>query len=149
MIGSLALCLGMSVSSAHAQPGGMGGGMRGMMSGERTSRAMTSHNVVVTTTGGQSVPGKLTLSWVVVNCDLGRYEVNPDYVKALEDAGLVFSGISPDEKLMEIAELPKSKHPFFLGTQFHPEFLSRPLTPHPLFIAFIKAALAHDLPVEK
>ena len=69
-----------------------------------------------------------------------RYEVNPEYIKPLEDAGLVFSGVSPDEKLMEIAELPKKKHPFFLGTQFHPEFLARPLAPHPLFTAFIKAA---------
>ena len=69
-----------------------------------------------------------------------RYEVNPVYVADLERAGLVFSGISPDQKLMEIAELPKSKHPFFLGTQFHPEFTARPLTPHPLFDAFIKAA---------
>ncbi len=69
-----------------------------------------------------------------------RYEVNPKYVKELEAAGLVFSGISPDEKLMEIAELPKSKHPFFLGTQFHPEFTARPLSSHPLFDAFIKAA---------
>jgi len=70
-----------------------------------------------------------------------RYEVNPEYVSALEKAGLVFSGISPDQKLMEIAELPKSKHPFFLGTQFHPEFTARPLTSHPLFDAFIKAAI--------
>ena len=69
-----------------------------------------------------------------------RYEVNPDYIKKLEDAGLVFSGTSPDRTLMEIAELPASKHPFMLGTQFHPEFLSRPLLPHPLFMAFIKAA---------
>jgi len=69
-----------------------------------------------------------------------RYEVNPEYVAALEKAGLVFSGISPDEKLMEIAELPKSKHPFFLGTQAHPEFTARPLTSHPLFDAFVKAA---------
>jgi len=70
-----------------------------------------------------------------------RYEVNPEYVKAIEDAGLVFSGKSPDGRLCEIAELPKSKHPFFLGTQFHPEFLARPLSPHPLFSAFIKASL--------
>ena len=69
-----------------------------------------------------------------------RYEVNPEYVKSLEEAGLVFSGTSPDHTLMEIAELPKSEHPFFLGTQFHPEFLARPLTPHPLFSAFIKAS---------
>ncbi len=70
-----------------------------------------------------------------------RYEVNPEYIKQLEDAGLVFSGRSPDDVLMEIAELPKSEHPFFLGTQFHPEFLAHPLNPHPLFSAFIKAAV--------
>jgi CTP synthase len=69
-----------------------------------------------------------------------RYEVNPDYVEQLEDAGLVFSGTSPDGRLMEIAELPKSVHPFMLGTQFHPELKARPLAPHPLFSAFIKAA---------
>lgn len=70
-----------------------------------------------------------------------RYEVNNSYISSLEKAGLVFSGKSPDGKLMEIAELPKSKHPFFLGTQFHPEFLARPLSPHPLFTAFIKACI--------
>lgn len=69
-----------------------------------------------------------------------RYEVNPEYVDRLRKAGLVFSGTSPDGKLMEIAELPKDKHPFMVGTQFHPEFLSHPLRPHPLFVAFIKAA---------
>lgn len=70
-----------------------------------------------------------------------RYEVNSEYVSLLEAAGLVFSGTSPDKKLMEIAELPRYVHPFFVGTQFHPEFLARPLDPHPLFTAFIKAAL--------
>lgn len=69
-----------------------------------------------------------------------RYEVNPEYIEKLEKAGFVFSGKSPDGRLMEIAELPKSAHPFFLGTQFHPEFRARPLSPHPLFTAFIKAA---------
>ncbi len=69
-----------------------------------------------------------------------RYEVNPKYIKQLEKGGLVFSGKSPDGVLMEIAELPKSVHPFFLGTQFHPEFLARPLAPHPLFTEFIKAS---------
>jgi CTP synthase len=70
-----------------------------------------------------------------------RFEVNPDYIEKLENAGLVFSGVSPDRRLMEIAELPKTKHPFFLGTQFHPELKSRPLAPHPLFTAFIKVAI--------
>ena len=69
-----------------------------------------------------------------------RYEVNPNYIEQIEAAGLVFSGTSPDGTLMEIAELPRSEHPFFLGTQFHPEFLARPLRPHPLFTEFIKAA---------
>jgi CTP synthase len=69
-----------------------------------------------------------------------RWEVNPDYIQKLEKAGLVFSGISPDRRLMEIAELPRPKHPFFLGTQFHPEFKSSPLDSHPLFLEFIKAA---------
>src|SRR3989344_2677360 len=70
-----------------------------------------------------------------------RYEVNPEYVERLTKAGLVFSGVSPDRRLMEIAELSKKEHPFMLGTQFHPEFRARPLSPHPLFSAFIKAAL--------
>lgn len=74
-----------------------------------------------------------------------RYEVNPEFVKQLEDAGLVFSGVSPDGKLMEIAELPKKDHPFFLGTQFHPEFLARPASPHPLFTEFIKASKNNSL----
>jgi len=70
-----------------------------------------------------------------------RYEVNKEYVKSLEKAGLIFSGTSPDGRLMEIAELSHADHPFFLGTQFHPEFLARPLSPHPLFTAFIKASI--------
>jgi CTP synthase len=71
-----------------------------------------------------------------------RYEINPAYVSQLEKAGLVFSGTSPDSILMEIAELPKSVHPFMLGTQFHPELQARPLAPHPLFTEFLKAASA-------
>jgi CTP synthase len=70
-----------------------------------------------------------------------RFEVNPAYVEQLEKAGVVFSGVSPDRKLMEVMELPKNVHPFFLGTQFHPELKSRPLTAHPLFLKFIAAAL--------
>ena len=70
-----------------------------------------------------------------------RYEVNPEYVKKLEKAGMVFSGVSPDGVLMEIAELPRKEHPFFLGTQFHPEFKARPFHPHPLFTAFIKTCI--------
>ncbi|MDO8517975.1 MAG: CTP synthase [bacterium] len=69
-----------------------------------------------------------------------RFEVNPKYIEQLQKAGLVFSGKSPSGILMEIAELPRALHPFYLGVQFHPEFLSRPLSPHPLFAAFVKAA---------
>jgi CTP synthase len=67
-----------------------------------------------------------------------RYEVNPQYIEMLTDKGLVFSGTSPDGALMEIAELPD--HPFYLGCQFHPELQARPLAPHPLFTAFLKAS---------
>ena len=70
-----------------------------------------------------------------------RYEVNPDYISKFEKKGLIFSGISPDRRLMEIVELPQNQHPFFVGTQFHPEFKSRPLVPHPLFREFVKAAI--------
>ncbi|OHA18256.1 MAG: CTP synthase [Candidatus Taylorbacteria bacterium RIFCSPHIGHO2_01_FULL_46_22b] len=70
-----------------------------------------------------------------------RYEVNPQYVKKIEKEGLVFSGTSPNGVLMEIAELPREIHPFFLGTQFHPEFKARPLSPHPLFVEFVKVAV--------
>jgi len=73
-----------------------------------------------------------------------RYEVNPDFIKRLEGEGVVFSGQSPDEKLMEIVELPKNIHPFFLGAQFHPEFKSRPLAPHPLFLKFIGSAIKRE-----
>lgn len=68
-----------------------------------------------------------------------RYEVNPKFVEQIKGAGLVFSGTSPTGALMEIAELPRTEHPFFLGVQFHPEFLARPLDPHPIFTEFVKA----------
>jgi CTP synthase len=70
-----------------------------------------------------------------------RYEVNNAYIEKFTEAGLVFSGTSPDGVLMEIVELPKSKHPFFVGAQFHPEFKGRPVSPHPLFTEFIKNSL--------
>ncbi|KND50410.1 MAG: CTP synthase [Parcubacteria bacterium C7867-007] len=70
-----------------------------------------------------------------------RYEINPEYVPQLIEKGLVFSGTSPDGVLMEIAELPKSEHPFMLGCQFHPELQARPLAPHPLFTAFLRASI--------
>ncbi len=66
-----------------------------------------------------------------------RFELNNDFRPALEEAGMVMSGVSPDNRLVEIAEI--KDHPFMLGTQFHPEFLSRPNRPHPLFSAFVEA----------
>ena len=68
-----------------------------------------------------------------------RYEVNVDYLSRLEDAGLRFSGMSPDGELPEIVEIPD--HPWFVGVQFHPELKSKPFAPHPLFTSFIKAAV--------
>ena len=68
-----------------------------------------------------------------------RYEVNVHYRDALEGAGLIFSGMSPDDQLPEIVERPE--HPWFIGVQFHPELKSRPFDPHPLFAGFIEAAL--------
>lgn len=65
-----------------------------------------------------------------------RYEFNNDYREQLEKAGLVIAGTSPDDKLVEIIEI--TDHPFFIGTQFHPEYISRPLAPHPLFVEFVK-----------
>lgn len=67
-----------------------------------------------------------------------RFEFNNDFREGFESAGMVFSGISPDNKLVEISEL--ADHPFMLGSQFHPEFLSRPNRPHPLFVAFERTA---------
>lgn len=70
-----------------------------------------------------------------------RYEVNPEYVQRFEQAGVIFSGTSIDGHLMEIMELSKKDHPFFIGTQFHPEFTGSFLHPHPIFVAFIKASI--------
>jgi CTP synthase len=70
-----------------------------------------------------------------------RYEFNNEFKEGLEQAGLFASGSSPDGKLVEIVEM--TDHPWFLGCQFHPEFKSRPMNPHPLFVSFIRAALDH------
>ena len=70
-----------------------------------------------------------------------RWEFNNRYRIPATDKGLNFSGVSPDGRLVEIAELDRTMHPWMLGTQFHPEFLSRPNRPHPLFKAFLKAVV--------
>ena len=71
-----------------------------------------------------------------------RYEVNIDYKKALEEAGLTVSGLSPDGILPETIEY--AGHPWFIGVQYHPELKSRPFDPHPLFASFIEAAVAQS-----
>jgi CTP synthase len=70
-----------------------------------------------------------------------RYEFNNDYRKQLEDKGFVISGTSPDDFFVEVIELPKADHPFFIATQAHPEYKSRPLQPHPIFVEFVRAVL--------
>ena len=77
-----------------------------------------------------------------------RFEFNNTYRQRFEDNGMNFSGISPDGRLVEIAEI--GDHPFMLGTQFHPEFLSRPNRPHPLFVGFMEAVCERaGVPVQK
>ena len=71
-----------------------------------------------------------------------RYEVNNKYRDQITSTGMVFSGLSPDKNLVEFVELPKNNHPYYVGTQAHPEFLSRPTRPHPLFAGLIAAAIA-------
>jgi CTP synthase len=70
-----------------------------------------------------------------------RYEVNNDYRSKLSDAGLVFSGVNRELDLVEFVELPREVHPYYVGTQAHPELRSRPTRPHPLFIGLIAAAI--------
>ena len=82
--------------------------------------------------------GKTTIS-VVDERHRHRYEFNNAFKKQFEDAGMIISGTSPDGVIVESIELPKKMHPFFVATQFHPEYKSRPLDPHPIFVAFLKA----------
>ena len=70
-----------------------------------------------------------------------RYEFNNEYRKQLEDAGFVISGTSPDNFFVEMIELPTRDHPFFLATQAHPEYKSRPLSPHPIFVEYLRTAI--------
>jgi len=73
-----------------------------------------------------------------------RFEFNNDYRQRLEEKGFIISGTSPDDFFVEIIELPKKIHPFFIATQAHPEYKSKPLKPHPLFIEFLKAAFINQ-----
>jgi CTP synthase len=71
-----------------------------------------------------------------------RYEVNNEYREKISSAGLTFSGIFKEKDLVEFVELPKEVHPYYIGTQAHPELRSRPTRPHPLFVGLISAAIA-------
>ncbi|MGI8409341.1 MAG: CTP synthase, partial [Pyrinomonadaceae bacterium] len=87
-----------------------------------------------------------------------RYEFNPEFRTVLEKEGLTFSGVSPDGKFVELVELSREQHPFFVACQFHPEYKSKPLAAHPLFVSFVRAAwqnrlnsenLKHDVTSDK
>jgi CTP synthase len=72
-----------------------------------------------------------------------RYEVDPKYIEILEQHGLIFSGKHPTQPLMQVLELPQAVHPFFVGTQAHPELTSRPLRPQPMFLGLVRAAMEY------
>ena len=78
-----------------------------------------------------------------------RFEVNNAYREKLHQAGLTFSGVSPDDRLVEMVELPEDVHPWFVAAQFHPEFKSRPTRPQPLFREFVRAAIARHEGVDR
>ncbi len=90
---------------------------------------------------GNSLAACLYGTDVITERHRHRYEVNNEYRKLLIDAGMTISGVSPDYRLVEIIELPPSAHPYFVATQFHPEFKSRPNRAHPLFAGLVAAAL--------
>lgn len=90
-----------------------------------------------------SISSSVYLDGLIYERHRHRLEFNNAYRKTLEDAGLILAGSSPDNKLIEIVELPKDVHPWFVGVQFHPEFKSRPNRAHPLFKDFIKASIAN------
>ena len=98
----------------------------------RTTRVLTPGSVVAETYGAQQVSER----------HRHRYEVNNSYRDKLEEAGLVISGVSPDTSLVEFVELPRDVHPYYVATQAHPEFKSRPTRAHPLFAGLVGAALA-------
>jgi len=91
-----------------------------------------------------SIVAKLYGSATIHERHRHRYEVNNAYREKLEETGLVFSGRSPDGNLVEFVELPRERHPFYVGTQAHPEFLSRPTQAHPLFSGLINAAIKRN-----
>lgn len=96
-----------------------------------------------------SIVARLYGSYESVERHRHRYEVNNQYVQLLKEKGLIFSGTSPDGNLMEYIELPKDVHPFFVGTQAHPEFTSHPTSPHPLFVGLMCASVPKNGSINK
>ncbi|MEV0625335.1 CTP synthase [Nonomuraea wenchangensis] len=160
----LGICLGMQcmVIEVARTLGGLAG------AGSAEFDAATAHPVVVTMpdqeevlAGERDVGGSMRLGLFPADLAEGsvvhglygeskvserhrhRYEVNNDYRDRLEATGLRLSGLSPDGRLVEFVELPPDAHPFFVGTQAHPEFRSRPTNPHPLFGGLVAAAVRH------
>ena len=90
----------------------------------------------------QSTHRESSLPPIVVPMKLGcGYEVDPRFIPSLEEHGMVFSGRHPHQPIMQILELPQDVHPYFIGTQAHPELTSRPLRPQPMFLGLVKAAM--------
>lgn len=119
-----------------------------VIKGEGTSMRLGSYECVIKSgTLAHKIYSKYKIGSKLKNGDLvvterhrHRFEFNNEYREVLEEHGLVFSGTSPDDFFVEVIELSEKEHPFFLATQAHPEYKSRPLNPHPFFIEFLKAA---------
>jgi CTP synthase len=116
---------------------------RDVVAGERDMGGTMRLGLYPAALGDGTIARTLYGSDVVQERHRHRYEVNNDYRERLARAGLVFSGLSPDGRLVEFAELPREMHPFFVATQAHPELRSRPTRPHPLFAGLVAAALEH------
>ncbi len=107
------------------------------------------HQGIKETSGSASMPRSLDGSmagFLVRRRFRHRYEVDPNVIDTLEAKGLVFSGRHPEHPIMQILELPTQQHPYFVGAQFHPELTSRPLTPSPMFMGLVAAAIRHRYP---
>jgi CTP synthase len=91
-----------------------------------------------------SLANKIYRDQFIVERHRHRYEVNNEFRSILEENGLIFGGVSPDGKLVEMIELPKTEHPFFIGGQFHPELKSRATKAHPIFREFVKASIVYN-----
>ena len=112
-----------------------------VVSGERDMGGTMRLGSYVAHLSSGSVVAKTYGAEIVEERHRHRYEVNNAYRDELSKAGLVFSGLSPDGKLVEFVELPADKHPYYVSTQAHPEFKSRPTSAHPLFAGLISAAI--------